>query len=67
MKFKKGDRVRLRKDSGYYADQGGHGIGTIKGADGGYSVTFDDGYYNGYHDCDLERAESINDRLGRNK
>lgn len=52
--FKKGDRVRICKDSQYYGNQSS-ADGTITYASGeNYNVKFDDGYSNGYEDEDLE-------------
>lgn len=63
MKFKKGDRVKIRRDS-EYAEQN-EGVGTITriyDKDKWASVAFDDSYHNGYRtgkhgECDLELAE----------
>jgi hypothetical protein len=60
MKFKVGDRVRIKKGSRYFYDQGKHGIGTIKNKtegenDGYWDIEFDDGYHNCYsEDEDLQ-------------
>ena len=54
-KFKKGDRVKIKKTSSYLHQNSG--IGTInKSEDGGeyISVKFDDGYSNSYTSDDLE-------------
>lgn len=54
MTFKIGDKVKIIPNT-RYSNQN-KGIGTIKYVSdtcGGYEVVFEDGYRNGYNDCDL--------------
>lgn len=61
-RFKKGDRVLIRKDSQYSGQS--DAVGTVKGMNEGivlggliYNVEFDDGYSNQYGNEDLEKAQ----------
>jgi hypothetical protein len=58
MKFKKGDKIKIRRDSAFSRQNEGEGTITKVNPDDinkfYYHVKFDDGYINDYTDDDLE-------------
>jgi len=54
--FTVNDIVRIRKRSPYFAEQGGHGDGTVMNIDDiTHTVEFEDGYANSYQEHDLTK------------
>jgi len=60
MKFKKGDRVKLKKSSRFYKQSKVPGTMIVSNDPGWLRVKWDSGYKNYYHEQDLEFVKITN-------